>query len=106
MAIRTKEEILNSIKEIIGDNTDDNSLALIEDINDTYDDFTTRTNDSTNWKQKYEDNDKEWRNKYKERFYKGSTKKEEPIDDEELDVEDEKPKILTYENLFTEEDKK
>ena len=105
MAIRTKEEILNSIKAVIGDNTDDNSLALIEDINDTIDDFTTKTADSTNWKQKYEDNDKEWRNKYKERFYIGSSKKEEPIDDEELDVE-EKPKVLTYDNLFTEEDKK
>ena len=72
MAIRTKSEMLDKIKEIIGENTDDNSLAVIEDINDTFDDFETKMKDTTDWKKKYEDNDKDWRNKYKERFYKGT----------------------------------
>lgn len=69
MAIKTREEILNSISSIIGENTDDNSIELIEDITDTLTDFENKTKDNTNWKEKYENNDKEWRERYKQRFY-------------------------------------
>ena len=103
MAIKSKTEILENIKAILGDNTDDNSLAIIEDINDTIDDYENKTKDETKWKEKYEQNDKEWREKYRDRFYKGTKIKEEPIDDDEIFEEEEKPKKLTYENLFTEE---
>ena len=32
----TKEQLLEKIKPIIGDSTDDNVLSLLEDINDTF----------------------------------------------------------------------
>ena len=87
------------ISERIGDDTSDEALSLLEDITDTLTDFETKTQDSTNWKERYEQNDNEWRNKYKERFMSGVT----PDADEEDDTaEDEAPKRYTFESLFKE----
>ena len=44
--VRTKEELLQSIREKLGDSTDDESLSLIEDVSDTMDSF----NDDKDWK--------------------------------------------------------
>lgn len=92
--IKTKEEILTAIRGKIGDSTDDESLALIEDVTDTFNDLEEKGNGQENWKQRYEDNDKEWRQKYRDRFYS-------PVDsvDDEFE-EEEKPKIMRFEDLF------
>lgn len=97
--VRTKDEILASIKSRIGEDNSDEAIALIEDINDSFDDLTTRVSEAGDWKAKYEENDKEWRDKYKERFFtpsEGDPLREE-IDKEEPD----KPKVLKFEDLFT-----
>lgn len=67
--VKGKDELLNQIKEIVGDNTDDSTLNFLTDITDTIDDYETRVNDQTDWKSKYEQNDAEWRQKYKDRFF-------------------------------------
>lgn len=96
MAVRSREELLNSIRARIGDDTSDEAIALIEDIQDTITDYENKANgDGTDWKKKYEDNDKEWRNKYRERFFSGTPSGGEP------DPED-KPKRMTFEELFKE----
>ena len=64
MAVKTSEEIMNYIKEKTKDDTSDETLQFVEDISDTLNDFETRTKDQVDWKQKYEDNDKQWREKY------------------------------------------
>lgn len=97
--VRTKDEILASIKSRIGEDNSDEAIALIEDINDSFDDLTTRVSEAGDWKAKYEENDKEWRDKYKERFFtpsEGDPLREE-IDKEEPD----KPKVMKFEDLFT-----
>lgn len=99
MAVRSKDEILATIKERIGEDTSDEAIALIEDITDTYDDLDARISEAGDWKTKYETNDAEWRQKYKERFFNPEVKETAVIDDE---VDDE-PKNLTYEELFKEE---
>lgn len=101
MAIKSKEEILNSITALVGDNNDDNVLTIIEDVSDTFADFESKTKDATDWKQKYEQNDNEWRQKYKERFMSGTTN--EPEVDNSIDTEESKPKPMTFEDLFTKE---
>ena len=63
MSVRTSEEILTSLKEILGEDTSDKALAIIEDITDTMSDLTARQSDNEDWKAKYEANDKEWREK-------------------------------------------
>ena len=94
MAIKTRDEIVASFNQLIGDNSSDEVLSLIEDITDT---MNANNNNEYN-KQRYDELDASWRQRYKERFLSGK-----PTDEDEEDFEDEKPKKLTYESLFKEE---
>lgn len=70
MAVKTREEILESFRTRIGENPDDESISFLEDVTDTLNDFEARANsDGTDWKSKYEENDANWRKKYTERFF-------------------------------------
>lgn len=91
--VRTKEELLSSIREALGDKTDDSSLAIIEDVSDTMDSF----NDGKDWKAEAERIDNEWRQKYHDRFF---TAKPEN-DEDPLDAGEAEPKPLRFEDLFT-----
>ena len=44
--IRTLEELLSDV----GEGTDDNTLALLENIRDTYNDLSPKASDPENWK--------------------------------------------------------
>lgn len=101
MAVVTKEEILNAINEIVGEDSSDKVISLIENVTDTIDSLTEAAADSTDWKQKYEDNDNEWRAKYKARFF--DTGDDESVEDVEQVVEDDEVEKTTYEDLFEEE---
>lgn len=96
MAILSKEDFLNRIKEITKDKTDDDTLKLVEDMTDTINNY--ENDKSQNWKEKYETNDKEWRERYKARFFSGDTH-----EDDDDEPEDDKPKTYTFDNLFKEE---
>lgn len=85
--IVTTEQLLQQITDILGDRTDDESLSLLENASDTLNQYT----DAENWKQKYEDNDKEWRERYKKRFMG---------DDDDPPIDDPDETLLTYEQLF------
>lgn len=97
MAVRTREEILMTVRERFGDDTSDETLALVEDLTDTITDLETKANnDGANWKQKYEECDARWRQKYRDRFFSAGS-------DNDDDVEPPpSPKKYTYENLFKE----
>ena len=70
MAVKTREEILESFRTRLGENPDDESISFLEDVTDTLDDFEKKANgDGTYWKSKYEENDANWRKKYTERFF-------------------------------------
>ena len=97
MAISSREDILNRISTIIGERTDDDAIGLLEDVTDTLNDYDNRVKESGDWKKKYEENDKSWRDKYRERFYNAP----ETQDDYEEEDETPKKKILSYEELFT-----
>lgn len=100
--VRNKEELLAAIKTRIGDDTSDEALALVEDINDSFDDLNNRVTEAGDWKAKYEENDKQWRDKYRERFF-APTDEDDPLT-KELDKEEpDKPKALRYEDLFKSE---
>ena len=97
MAVRTKEEILTSIRSRFGDDTSDDTLALVEDITDTLTDFENKANnDNTNWKKKYEDNDEAWRKKYRDRFFSDGS------EDDDTASEPADKKKYSFENLFKE----
>lgn len=91
----SREELLEKVRTYVGDRTDDDSLSLIEDVNDT-----VVESDSEDWKAKYDELDKTWREKYKARFFSG---KEETEEDSEEDSEEEKE---SYDDLFEEKEDK
>lgn len=97
MAIRSREEILTSVQAHFGDDTSDETLALVEDITDTITDLESKANnDNEKWKQKYEENDAAWRKKYRDRFFSGGS-----VEDDDP-PEPPKTKNYTFENLFKE----
>ena len=95
--IRSKEELIEEIRAVVGDDTSDNVIALIENVSDTMTEL--ETSDGEEWKQKYEENDKMWREKYISRFTEGTTEPTEPTEPTADDEEKEK----TFEDLFEEE---
>lgn len=97
MAIKTREELLNDLNAFIGDSEEDSAISLIEDFTDTLTDLENK-NDNEEWKTKYEENDKAWRKKYRERFFSKEDKVIEIEDEDEDEDEDEPPK--TFNDLF------
>ena len=95
MAKLLKEELLKKVRKYTGDRTDDETIEIIEDISDS-----VGTDDSDEWKRKYEENDKMWRDKYISRFY---DKKEEELETPTEHEEDEK-EYSSYEDLFEKEE--
>lgn len=102
MAVLKKEELLASLKGILGDNKSDEALKLLEDASDTIADYETKTKDTTNWEEKYKKLDDDWRTKYRERFFTKSDNNDEP---DEPDIDEPKPKKREFSDLFTTEEK-
>ena len=97
MAVKTIEEILAGVKARVGEQTDDETIAFLEDVTDTFSDLETRANgDGTDWKARYEENDAKWRKKYTERFYSS-----DPSTDPEPPKQDDTTKPKTFAELFT-----
>lgn len=94
--IRTSEELINAVKERLGDDTSDEALALLEDVSDTLGDYNDKLTDTTDWKTKYEELDTSWRQKYRDRFMSGSSQ-----EDEKEDEPEENPAPKTFADLFT-----
>ena len=106
--VLSKDDLMKKVKDLIGDKSDDVSLSLIEDINDTYDDLNNK--DSEDWKKKYEDehkkfedNDKQWREKYRDRFFNGSDDENSDTESDDNTPDEENKSITKFEDLFKEE---
>lgn len=116
--VLTKEELIQAIRDAIGDSTTDAAIALLENVSDTTDYYISR--DSANWEEKYtameaewadkyarqaEDYegriaelDAAWRRRYIDRFNGSDVEIIEDPEDQEEEVIDETPK--TFESLF------
>ena len=95
MAKLSKDELIEKVRKYVGDRTDDETIEIIEDISDSID-----SSDADVWKQKYEENDKMWRDKYISRFV--DKKEDEP--DTPTEHEQEEKEYNSFEDLFTEEE--
>lgn len=91
MAIKTKQEVLDGLKRFIPDeDTSDDTLTFLKDVADTLDAGA----DGAAWKQKAEDVEKKWKQKYKDAFYN-------PPDKPDLEPDpDPEPKRRSYADLF------
>ena len=81
MAIKTKEELLESIRMKFGDDSSDETISLLEDVTDTFSDLEEKAKgDGKDWKAEAERIDAEWRVKYRDRFFNDKPD-DEPDDD-------------------------
>lgn len=95
MAKLTKDELIEKVRKYVGDRTDDETIEIIEDISDSID-----SSDADEWKHKFEENDKMWREKYISRFLE---KKEDELDTP-TEHEEEEKEYNSFEDLFEEEE--
>lgn len=102
--VRTKDDIMNSLREVIGENSDDTVLGLLEDVEDTIGQFDgvedwkgKYESNNAEWENKYKELDSTWREKYRERFYGN-------VSDVDTDFakEQEQTKKVSFEDLFKE----
>lgn len=94
MAKLPKDVLIEKVRKYVSGRTDDETIEIIEDISDSID-----SSDADEWKKKYEENDKMWRDKYISRFV---DKKEDELDPP-TEHEEEK-EYNSFEDLFEEED--
>lgn len=95
MSVVSKEDLIKRFAEKFTGDTSDEVIQLTEDLTDTLEDFIARVEDKEDWKAKFEENDANWRKKYKDRFL-------EPSDnEEEIHKQDEDENTnVTFNDLF------
>ena len=103
MAVLSHDDFMSAVKGLAGDNADDSTLTMIENFTDTFNDLETRASDTTDWKAKYEQNDNEWREKYKARFFEGKegTDTTTGMREQKEDITDDS-KDISFDDLFKE----
>lgn len=96
----SKAELLAKVKSYIGDRTDDDSIEIIEDITDSFNDESF---DVEEIKKEYEEKlkllDSDWRKKYTDRFFSN-----DKPDEREEEEEEEKEEVTEYSDLFIEKE--
>ena len=92
--------LLEELRNVIGDRTDDDALALIERVSElesqSIDDLKNKI---TELEGQMKQLDEDWRKRYRDRFYEGEEKDEEQI--EEAGDEDES-EAIKIDDLFEE----
>lgn len=102
MAVLDKEAYMNTLRSRIGEDTSEEAIKFLEDMADTYADLEGRIGED--WKTKYEENDRQWRQKYRDRFFSGvpqeSAEKDDALKEQSEDVKDDAKGDKTFEELF------
>lgn len=106
MSVKSKDEILKSVKGLLGDTPSDEGIALLEDISDTLDNSTGGSSDEDKktieeLQKKVKEVDDNWRKKYTDRFMKPSVDNPDDEQDEDDSEEQEDNSPKTFDELFS-----
>lgn len=101
MAIKSTQDLMNSLNTLLGESNDDETLELLQDFSDTFDDLSKNHGGVT--KEEYDKLDASWRQRYRERFFSGPRKGDEEFDnhDDSDDDNDDNSKTVQIKDLFT-----
>lgn len=80
MAVVSTDDLMTAIRNYVGENNDDAALKLLEDATDTINSLSST--DGEDWKAKYEENDANWRKRYRERFDNGNQVRKDMTEDD------------------------
>lgn len=102
--VLSKDKFFETLKNRVGESTDEDTLRFIEDFTDTYNDLESKANGNSggeDWEKKYHQLDEDWKKRYKERFFNAETTPDEVIEEQKKDVKDDgEPE--SFEDLFEE----
>lgn len=98
--VKTKDEIMEEIRAYIGDRADDQTIALVENISDTIDDYAAHGD----YDKKLMAVEAEWRRKYIDRFMTGGENKNE-VEGEKTADEKDNAEEITIDDLYTEKER-
>lgn len=101
MSVRTAKELIDTVKGRLADDSSDDAISLLEDLEDTLNDYEDRG--SEDWRGRYQANDRQWRERYIARFgnkeKQGDQEKPDPgLDNQASENLDNQPK--TFDDLF------
>lgn len=108
MAVLNREDFLNRVKNHFGETPNDEQLAVMEDIIDTYNDREARSGEDE-WKRKYGELDASWRKRYRDRFFtpipdsdndEQAYLRERSNEDLSIEMTDPEEELKDYEDLF------
>lgn len=94
---RTSQEIIKSLEDLVSDKEDERYISILEDVADSVTEDTSRA-EADEWKAKYEESERSWKEKYRARFMEG-TPDPEPSPETEIEVEVK----TSFDDLFTSE---
>lgn len=98
--LRSRDEIMATAKNLFGDRNDDEVIGFYEDLTDSYNDNVSDVETvRAEYEQKLTDLDKEWRDKYTQRFFEGGDGKNDDVI-ENPDATETVELKTTYEELF------
>lgn len=102
MSVLSRDELLTKTRALLGERTDDEAIAFIEDVTDTYDSISDAKSGYTEEEvtAKVNEVEEKWRKKYRDRFFgnSGDDDDDEP-DDGNTNTED-----VTIDGLFDEKE--
>lgn len=98
MAKLSKEELIKKVSEKVMD--EDVQIELMEDITDSFETETVDTSSEDKTRiEELETQVKELKQKYKDRFLKGSEEKDEKNEDEDEDVELKEKEVIDIKEI-------
>lgn len=80
----TYDEFMQHVKDLAGERTDDVALREI----DFFSNIFKTINTAQEWEERYNNNDAEWRRRYKERFFSGNYNDDNTNDSQIEGIED------------------
>ena len=105
MAVLTRDEFFESIQSRVGTDTSDDALKFVEDMTDTYNTLEQSANgDGIDWKERYDQLDASWREKYRHRFFTAGpaiTQPMLPAGTPPAPDPDERATTISIDDLFT-----
>jgi hypothetical protein len=100
MAVLGREDFMNKLKTLVGDDTSEDTLTTIADFTDTYN--TLDKNNGIDWEQKLKENDETWRKKYKDAFFSPPVNQhqQEQKNEQDEDEETKRASSISINDLF------
>lgn len=100
MSVLSRDELLERTRTLLGERTDDEAIAFIEDVTDTYDSISDGNSGYTEEEvtAKVNEVEEKWRKKYRDRFF--GTGGNDDEDDDDLDDDNTNTEEVTIDDLF------